>query len=169
MEETRGEKTSSSSSTSPIDFSSSSSSSDGGTDNGEWTVQASNASPYPYDAYDPLVWAIAPSLSQHWTTQSVPIVLTIYSSLEFLKEVLHENSFDGPLVWASHLFSRTYVTNIRQPTALSNESATESAQEIGTYMGKTLSAVAAALKTPEGAFRDDILGAIWMLCNYEVG
>lgn len=105
---------------------------------------------------------------QHWTAQSVPIVLTVYNSIEFLKDVLRENSFDGPLVWATHLFSRTYVTNIRQPTASSNGSTLENSQEIGTYMGKTLSAVSTALKHREGAFRDDIIGAVWMLCNYEV-
>ena len=117
---------------------------------------------------DPNDWAIAPSLSQHWTAQSIPIVLTVYNYVDSLKDVLRENSFDGPLVWATHLFSRTYVTNLRQPTSLSNESAAEASQEIGTYMGKTLSAVGTALKDKDGAFRDDIIGAVWMLCNYEV-
>lgn len=52
---------------------------------------------------------------------------------------------------------------------MSNDSATDSAKELGTYMGKTLSAVATALSTPQGAMRDDIMAAVWMLCNYEVG
>lgn len=142
-----------------------------GSDTTEYTIERSTTKPNkqaqsPND--NPFAWAIAPSLSQHWTAQSIPIVLTIYSSIDFLKDVLAENYFDGPLVWAAHLFSRTYITNLHRPTALSNESATESAQEIGTYMGKTLSAVATALKDPEGAFRDDIISAVWMLCNYEI-
>lgn len=35
-------------------------------------------------------------------------------------------------------------------------------------MGKTLSAVNAALNDPAGAFRDDVLATVWILANYEV-
>jgi hypothetical protein len=164
---TEAEKHSSSSSSSPSSFSGSNFS-----DYGELVLQ-----PYsttfedivPGSEQDPFAWTIAPSLSQHWTATSVPIVLNVYSSVEFLKDVFRENTTDGPLVWATHLFSRTYVINLQQPTCMSNDSATDSAKELGTYMGKTLSAVATALSTPQGAMRDDIMAAVWMLCNYEVG
>lgn len=32
-----------------------------------------------------------------------------------------------------------------------------------------MSSVAAALKDPKGAFRDDVLATVWILSNYEVG
>lgn len=71
-------------------------------------------------------------------------------------------------MWAAHLFSRTYVTNVRYPVHVCNESALETQRELGTYMGKTLSAVNAALNDPAGAFRDDVLATVWILANYEV-
>lgn len=54
------------------------------------------------------------------------------------------------------------------PTARSRDSAVESQPELGWYMSKTLSAVSGALQTPDGALRDDVLGAVWILANYEV-
>lgn len=53
-------------------------------------------------------------------------------------------------------------------TALSRGSDTETQRELGGYLGKTLNLVSEALKTPEGAQRDDILATVWILTNYEV-
>ncbi|KAI5466747.1 hypothetical protein BGZ63DRAFT_345517 [Mariannaea sp. PMI_226] len=108
------------------------------------------------------------SLHQHWTAQSIPILLNVYSTLEFLHDIYHENNYDGPLVWAAHLFSRTYVTNLKSSTAVHKESVPEAEQEIGTYLGKTLSSVHVALKSPDGALRDDVLATVWILANYEL-
>ncbi|KAF7550431.1 hypothetical protein G7Z17_g5690 [Cylindrodendrum hubeiense] len=108
------------------------------------------------------------SLNEHWTTHSVPILLNVYSSLEFLHNIYEGNTVDGPLVWAAHLFSRTYVTNVKHSTALHSDSIAENDRELGTYLGKTLSSVHIALKTPGGAMRDDVLATVWILSNYEL-
>ncbi|KAM5356116.1 hypothetical protein ACJ41O_002762 [Fusarium nematophilum] len=108
------------------------------------------------------------SLNEHWTAHSVPILLNVYSTLEFLRNTYKKNTLDGPLLWAAHLFSRTYVTNLRYPTAIDNASVSQTEQELGTYLGKTLSSVGAALKSPDGAFRDDVLATVWILTNYEL-
>lgn len=113
--------------------------------------------------------ALPPSLSEHWTTHSVPILLNVYSTLDFLNNTYRTNPRDGPLVWAAHLFSRTYVTNIRYPTSIHKDSEAETQRELGTYLGRTLSSVGAALKSSQGAFRDDVLATVWILSNYEVG
>lgn len=107
-------------------------------------------------------------VSEHWTEHSVPIVLNVYSTLQFLGEMYRNCPPDGPLVWAAHLFARTYVTNIRYPTSITNESRAETQRELGTYLGKTLNAVSSALQSREGALRDDTLATVWVLSNYEV-
>lgn len=107
------------------------------------------------------------SLHQHWTSQSIPMILNVYSTLFFLHDMYRQTN-DGPLVWAAHLFSRTYVTIARYPTAMYNESVVETDSELGAYLGKTLSTVHRTLKTPDGAFRDDVLATVWILANYEV-
>ena len=107
-------------------------------------------------------------LNEHWTAHSIPIILNVYSTLDFLSGMYGSCPSDGPLVWAAHLFTRTYVINLRYPTAIHNESVAESHRELGGYMGKTLSAVSAALQTPQGASRDDILATVWILSNYEL-
>lgn len=111
---------------------------------------------------------ISRPLTEHWTTHSVPIILNVYSTLDFLHNIYRINSRNGPLVWAAHLFTRTYVTNIRYPISIYKESEVENQRELGTYLGKTLSAVNTALKEPDGAFRDDVLATVWILANYEV-
>ncbi|KAL6906723.1 hypothetical protein GGI43DRAFT_238457 [Trichoderma evansii] len=115
--------------------------------------------------------AVAPltrPVFQHWTSHSVPILLNVYSSLDFIQDIYSGYHKDGPLVWAAHLFSRTYVTNLRYPTAITRDAHTETQRELGAYLGKTLNSVNAALNTPEGAFRDDVLATIWLLSNYEL-
>jgi hypothetical protein len=107
-------------------------------------------------------------LYQHWTAQSVPIILNVYSNFDFIRDIYRNCRDDGPLIWAAHLFSRTYVTNIRFPTAIYKDAYTETQRELATYLGKTLSSVSEALNTPEGAYRDDVLATVWLLTNYEV-
>lgn len=116
------------------------------------------------------VFPLTKSLTQHWTVQSIPIVLNVYENLHFLQNAYraNTNTHEGPLVWAAHLFSRTYITNLRYPTAKYKESQVETDRELGTYLGKTLSSVKAELKTPEGPFRNDVLATVWILANYEV-
>jgi hypothetical protein len=107
-------------------------------------------------------------VTEHWTSHSVPIMLNVYAPIEFLSDIYSTSVHDGPLVWAAHLFSRTYVTNLRYPTAMCRASYDETQRELGMYLGKTLGAVGAALKKPAGAMRDDILATVWTLANYEV-
>lgn len=60
------------------------------------------------------------------------------------------------------------MTNMQYSTALSRDSDAETQRELGGYLGKTLSLVSEALKTHEGAQRDDVLATVWILTNYEV-
>lgn len=60
------------------------------------------------------------------------------------------------------------MTNLRNPTAVHNDSTDETDKLLGMYMGKTLTAVSEALSKPDGAFRDDVLATVWILANYEV-
>ncbi|KAM0253058.1 hypothetical protein ACHAQJ_007434 [Trichoderma viride] len=115
--------------------------------------------------------ALAPltrPLFPHWTSHSVPIILNVYSNFDFIRDIYRNCRDDGPLIWAAHLFTRTYVTNLRYPTAMYKDAHIETQRELGTYLGKTLSSVSSALSTPEGAHRDDVLATIWLLTNYEV-
>lgn len=106
---------------------------------------------------------------EHWTAHSVPIILNVYTNLDFIRNIYRDcRDVDGPLIWAAHLFSRTYVTNLLYPTAMYKDAHAETQRELGAYLGKTLSSVSAALKTPEGAQRDDVLATVWLLTNYEV-
>ncbi|KAL6869133.1 hypothetical protein ACO1O0_000456 [Amphichorda felina] len=122
----------------------------------------------PSNTSTQLDFRLAKPLHEHWTVHSIPIVLNVYATLEFLSDMYSTCPPDGPLVWAAHLFARTYVINLRHPTAVHNESVTESRCELGGYMGKALSSVSTALKAPEGAFRDDILATVWILSHYEL-
>ncbi|KAK8924926.1 hypothetical protein VCV18_005352 [Metarhizium anisopliae] len=125
--------------------------------------------PLPGDTVSTALTSISRPLTEHWTNHSVPIILNVYSTLDFLHNIYRINPRNGPLVWAAHLFTRTYVTNIRYPVSVYKESEVENQRELGTYLGKTLSAVNTALKEPDGAFRDDVLATVWILANYEVG
>ncbi|KAI1023796.1 hypothetical protein LB504_004968 [Fusarium proliferatum] len=105
-------------------------------------------------------------MHQHWTLHSIPIFLNVYSTLPFFYD-MYRNIGDGPLVSATHLFSRAYVTVLRQPTAKYNKSVIENDRELTTHLGKTLTSVRFALTQPGGAYRDDLLATIWILANYE--
>ncbi|KAK5987385.1 hypothetical protein PT974_11512 [Cladobotryum mycophilum] len=107
-------------------------------------------------------------LFEHWTNQSIPILLNVYDNLDFIKNIYRDQRDNGPLIWAAHLFSRTYVTNLRNPTARYKGSETETQKELGSYLGKTLSSVSHALTTPEGTKRDDVLATVWILASYEL-
>ncbi|EFY88693.1 hypothetical protein MAC_05311 [Metarhizium acridum CQMa 102] len=124
--------------------------------------------PLPGDAVSTALTTISRPLTEHWTNHSVPIILNVYSTLDFLHNIYRINPRNGPLVWAAHLFTRTYVTNIRYPVSIYRESEVENQRELGTYLGRTLSAVNTALKEPDGAFRDDVLATVWILANYEL-
>jgi hypothetical protein len=113
-------------------------------------------------------WPLHVTMMDHWTNRSIPIMLELYSSLGFLHDAFKVHHDDGPLLWAAHLFSRTYVTNLQAPTSTSEESRLETQQELGMYLGKTLSSISAALRSPDGASRDDVLATVWILANYEV-
>ncbi|KAF5243563.1 hypothetical protein FANTH_8142 [Fusarium anthophilum] len=110
--------------------------------------------------------AVPRSMHQHWTLHSIPIFLNVYSTLPLFCD-MYRDIGDGPLLSATHLFSRAYVTVLRQPTAKYNTSIVENDQEMTTQLGKTLTSIRSALAQPGGAYRDDLLATIWILANYE--
>jgi hypothetical protein len=137
--------------------------------------------PFPDDASidTPTIMAIAsrsrlytPQLympiTQHWTSHSIPIMLNIYAPIEYLTEMYYRSPPNGLVAWSAHIFSRTYITNLRYPTVVCIESYRQTQRELGMFLGKLLSAVSSALATPAGAMRDDILIAVWTLANYEL-
>ncbi|KAJ9309741.1 transcriptional regulator family: Fungal Specific TF [Paecilomyces variotii] len=113
------------------------------------------------------------TIYEHWSLYSVPIVLDICPALELLADMYHDTLSqnhlpDSPLVWVSHLFSRTYTANLRHPVSCRRGSELETQRELSNYLTKTLRAVRHALQTHEGVLRDDILLTVWMLTNYEI-
>ena len=111
---------------------------------------------------------MSPSIQQHWTVQSVPILLNVYSSLSIIDHAFRRCDDDGPLMWAAHLFSRTYVTNVSHSSSNRRNSNGETSNELGNCLSKTLQEIRSALETKEGAKRDDILVTVWILAQYEV-
>lgn len=120
------------------------------------------------EEWEDYAFTLPRAMHEHWTNQSIPILLNVWSTMSFLSRMYSTYPTDGPLVWVAHLFSRTYVTNLWYPTAITNESVIDTQKELGRYMGMTLSAVSSALKDPEGAMRDDVLATVWVLANYEL-
>ncbi|EGX90450.1 Fungal transcriptional regulatory protein [Cordyceps militaris CM01] len=113
--------------------------------------------------------ALGRQVAEHWTAQSVPLLLDVYSTMDFLRHVYTANhSSSGPLLWSAHIFTRTYVLNVRYPTHASAGLRGQAQRELAMFMGKTLRAVNRALAAPGGACRDDILATIWLLANHEV-
>ncbi|KAF7562785.1 hypothetical protein G7046_g1359 [Stylonectria norvegica] len=108
------------------------------------------------------------SINEHWTSHSIPILLNVYSTMDFIHNMYQSNTQDGPLLWAAHLFTRTYVTNLRFSSAVPKKVIAENDEELGGYLGKALASVSAALSTPGGAMRDDVLATVWILANYEL-
>ncbi|KAL1849246.1 hypothetical protein Plec18170_007538 [Paecilomyces lecythidis] len=113
------------------------------------------------------------TIHEHWSFHSVPIVLNIYPALELLEKLYYNISFqnsspDSPLMWVTHLFSLTYIANLRYPTSSRRGSELETQRELGNYLTKTLRTVRHALQTHEGVLRDDVLISVWMLTNYEM-
>ncbi|XWW93035.1 hypothetical protein V2A60_000963 [Cordyceps javanica] len=107
-------------------------------------------------------------VTEHWTAQSVPLLLDVYSTLDFLRDVYATGSRGGPLLWSAHIFTRTYIMNVRYPTHVADGLRGQTQRELAMYMGKTLRAVNRALGAPGDAARDDILATVWVLANYEV-
>lgn len=107
-------------------------------------------------------------VTEHWTAQSVPLLLDVYSAMDFLRNVYATDSRNGPLLWSAHIFTRTYIMNVRYPTQVNNSVRAQTQRELAMYMGKTLRAINRALSQPDGAKRDDILASVWILANYEV-
>ena len=86
----------------------------------------------------------------------------MYSSVDFVCNLYLRPRLDGPLVWIAHLLNRTYVTNIRQPTAVQQASKAEAQRELGMYLGKTLNAVYNALAIPDGVLQDGVVATVWL-------
>jgi hypothetical protein len=112
---------------------------------------------------------IPTDVHQHWTEHSVPIVLNVYSTFDFLATMYQRHATDGPLLWAAHLFSRTYIHNLRAPASSRKNTQQDIQNELAGYMNKALRGIGDALQTREGVMRDDILLTVWILTNYEVG
>ncbi|GAD94057.1 hypothetical protein NECHADRAFT_31630 [Paecilomyces variotii No. 5] len=117
--------------------------------------------------------SLTSTIHEHWSVHSVPLVLNIYPALELLEKLYHNVSFqnnspDSPLMWVTHLFSLTYIANLRYPTSSRRGSELETQRELGNYLTKTLRTVRHALQTREGVLRDDVLISVWMLMNYEM-
>lgn len=107
-------------------------------------------------------------LQEHWSSQSIPILLNVYEAIDFVHNTYRNAEPDGALACAAHLFSRAYVTNLRYSSSVDDGVYDEINKELRMYMGRALRLISEALSKPGGAMRDDILATVWILANYEV-
>ncbi|CEJ90684.1 Putative Expressed protein [[Torrubiella] hemipterigena] len=107
-------------------------------------------------------------LHEHWSSQSIPILLNVYEAIDFVHNTYRNAEPDGALACAAHLFSRAYVTNLRYSSSVDDGVYDEINKELRVYMGRALRLISEALSKPGGAMRDDILATVWILANYEI-
>ncbi|OLN88151.1 hypothetical protein CCHL11_00172 [Colletotrichum chlorophyti] len=102
---------------------------------------------------------------QHWTAESVPLVLGCYSSLDFLPSLFKGLGEDHCLTLTGHVFTRAYVINRFGPHGLGQG---VDHRELSTYLGKALSSVSSAVNNPNTCTSDATIVAVWLLGNYEL-
>ncbi|GKT48145.1 beauvericin cluster-specific repressor BEA4 [Colletotrichum spaethianum] len=99
------------------------------------------------------------SVRQHWTAESIPLVIGLYSSLDFLPKLFKDVRQDHCLVLASHVFTRAYVINRFRPRM--------DQRELSVCLGNALASVQEAVKSPKVYAADSTIVAVWLLGNYE--
>lgn len=97
---------------------------------------------------------------QHWTAESIPLVLDCYSSINFLPGLFKGVPDDHCLVRTSQAFARAYVLNRYRPNT--------DYRELSSCLGKALASVSAAINDPKAHTSDATIVAVWFLGNYEV-
>ncbi|TDZ31359.1 hypothetical protein C8035_v005981 [Colletotrichum spinosum] len=99
-------------------------------------------------------------IRQHWSAESIPFVLSCYSSIGFLPTLFEGARDDHCLVKTCQVFSRAYVINRFRPDT--------GHRELSTCLGEALSSVSAALSSPKSHTSDATIVAVWLLGNYEL-
>ncbi|KAF0319386.1 hypothetical protein GQ607_013354 [Colletotrichum asianum] len=97
---------------------------------------------------------------QHWTAESIPLVLDCYSSINFLPGLFKGVPDDHCLVRTSQVFARAYVLNRYRPNT--------DYRELSSCLGKALASVSAAINDPKAHTSDTTIVAVWFLGNYEL-
>lgn len=90
----------------------------------------------------------------------MPLVLGIYSTLDFLPGLFKGVGPNHCLVLTGHIFTRAYIINRYRPET--------DYKELSSFVGKALSSVSTALKNPKRYMSDATIVAVWLLGNYEV-
>lgn len=100
------------------------------------------------------------TLRQHWTAESIPLVLGFYESLDFLPGLFRGAGQDHCLVLTGQVFTRAYMINKFRPRA--------DYRELSIVLGHALAAVQEAIRNPKTYTSDSTIVAVWLLGNYEV-
>ncbi|KAK1622862.1 hypothetical protein BDP81DRAFT_140373 [Colletotrichum phormii] len=100
------------------------------------------------------------SLRQHWTAESIPLVLGFYQSLDFLPGLFRGAGQDHCLVLTGQVFTRAYMINRFRPRA--------DYRELSIVLGHALAAVQEAIRSPKTYTSDSTIVAVWLLGNYEL-
>ncbi|TID05034.1 hypothetical protein CH35J_003006 [Colletotrichum higginsianum] len=97
---------------------------------------------------------------QHWTAESVPLVIGLYSGLDFLPGLFRGVGQDHCLRLAAHVFTRAYVINRFRPQT--------DYRELSMFLGNALASVQNAIMSPSTCTSDSTIIAVWLLGNYEL-
>ncbi|OHE93104.1 hypothetical protein CORC01_11593 [Colletotrichum orchidophilum] len=100
------------------------------------------------------------TLRQHWTAESVPLVLGFYQSLDFLPGLFRGVGHDHCLVLTGQVFTRAYMINRFRPRA--------DYRELSIVLGHALASVQEAIASPKTYTSDSTIVAVWLLGNYEL-
>ncbi|KAI3555629.1 hypothetical protein CABS03_00281 [Colletotrichum abscissum] len=100
------------------------------------------------------------TIRQHWTAESIPLVLGFYESLDFLPGLFRGAGQNHCLVLTGQVFTRAYMINKFRPRA--------DYRELSIVLGHALAAVQEAIRNPKTYTSDSTIVAVWLLGNYEV-
>ncbi|KAK1483038.1 hypothetical protein CABS01_02774 [Colletotrichum abscissum] len=100
------------------------------------------------------------TIRQHWTAESIPLVLGFYESLDFLPGLFRGAGQNHCLVLTGQVFTRAYMINKFRPRA--------DYRELSIVLGHALAAVQEAIRNPKTYTSDSTIVAVWLLGNYEL-
>ncbi|KAK1965031.1 hypothetical protein LY78DRAFT_581290 [Colletotrichum sublineola] len=99
------------------------------------------------------------SVHQHWTAESIPLVIGFYPGMDFLPGLFGSVKPDHCLVLAGQVFARAYMINsFRRKTDY---------RELSKLLSNALASVQKAIMSTKAYTSDSTIMAVWLLGNYE--
>ncbi|ROT41319.1 hypothetical protein SODALDRAFT_338703 [Sodiomyces alkalinus F11] len=116
--------------------------------------------PYAASNASPIV-TLPHELKEPWTTHSIPLLMSCYSSMTFLAKLYSSvTTSEDPFVLSTHLWAKAYL--------ISRFNAPHDRRETAEYLGRTLRSLSLALQDRRKKASDTTVMAVWMLSIYEV-